>query len=972
NPFKDRDGFDVMVRTGDLGRRLPDGSLLFLERKDWMVNINGQRVEPGEIAGVMSGIPGVVQAAVKDFEGSDGQTFLCAYYVAAGDVGEGDVRDYLKGKLPAYMVPAYLMRLDRMPLNASGKVDRRSLPDPTAPGSGSEPTAEPAGFEENAVTRGVREILKSITGRGDYRYDENLLHCGLSSLTAIKFTSEVMGRFGVDLDVTSMLGGCSVASLSDDIIGKLVEGTTKASASKPSKDMYPLTKTQLGVYVQCYANPQSVMYNIPMHVRYDAARLEGKDLAAAVRKVVEAHPCLKCTIGPDARGEACMIPHPGAEVRIEEREGSEEELAAFRDGFVRPFDLSESLYRICVFRTEGAVDLFLDFSHIMFDGSSGLIFMQDLEDALSGSEVSPERFTMLDVSDEEAERAESGEYLRAEKYFSDLLSETDGTSVVQRDVYGEGRSKGRSRSRLGVPASGVKAFAEASGATENAFFQSVMGFVMSRFCYSGRSCHATVHSGRTGGRTSRLVGMLVKTLPVTFDINMDESPGALVRKTAEQLSASVRNDIYPFTEISAKAGVSADTMFVYQGILEGEGVRGAQMEIGDAQFPLTLQVYPDGDGFLADLEYDSSMYSEGMAESIISCFGRCAEGFLSASSLRDVEAAGPEDVRFLEEVDSSRFEYDRSDTVAAMFRRAARRDPGAVAVSFKGKEIAYGELDRVTDHLASYISSKGIGRDDFVAVLVPRSEAVAVATIGVVKSGAAYQPLDPTYPEERIRFMMEDARARLLIADRSLIGLVPWYKGEVLFTDEFESRFAGPAPDVSALSPSPGDAFIILYTSGTTGKPKGCVLEHRNLVAFLNWIIPEIRLGPGSRYASYASYGFDACMMDTHAALASGAALHIIPDEIRKDLGAIDAYYCDNGITHGFMTTQMGRMFMGVVTCRTLRYFGLGGEALVPLSPPDWLDLYNLYGPTETTVCVTSFQVKGDGPMLPIGVPNRN
>ena len=171
NPFKERDGYDVMIRTGDIGRRLEDGSLLYLERNDWMVNINGQRVEPGEISGVMMTMPGIVMAAVKDFRGSDDQTFLCAYYVAEGDVPEDAVRDYLRSKLPGYMVPAYLIRMDAMPLNASGKVDRHSLPDPTVPGSGSAITAEPTGFEENAVTRGVREILGSLTGRNDFRCD---------------------------------------------------------------------------------------------------------------------------------------------------------------------------------------------------------------------------------------------------------------------------------------------------------------------------------------------------------------------------------------------------------------------------------------------------------------------------------------------------------------------------------------------------------------------------------------------------------------------------------------------------------------------------------------------------------------------------------------------------------------------------------------------------------------------------------
>ncbi len=973
NPFRDRDGYDIMIRTGDIGRRLEDGSLLYLERNDWMVNINGQRVEPGEISGVMMTMPGIIQAAVKDFKGTDGQTFLCAYYAASGDIREDSVRDFLRSKLPGYMVPAYLVRMDRLPLNQSGKIDRHSLPDPTAPGSGSAVTAGPTDFEENAVTKGVREILKELTGRDDFRFDENLVYCGLSSLTAIKFASEAMGRFGVDLDVSSMLGGCSIASVSGEIIAKLVEKAVSAPAEKKAlRDRYPLTKPQMGVYQACYADPETVMYNLPMQARFAKEQLAGRDLEGAVRKAIEAHPGLKCTIEPDGRGEMCMVPHPDAEVRIERIEGSESDLEEYRGSFVRPFDMSEGLYRAAIFDTGDAETLLMDFSHIMFDGSSSLIFMDDLRAALSGREPAAETFTMFDLSDEESGRMSSGDYSRSEKYYSELLSDADGTSVIQRDVYGEARVKGHLRAKLDLDPGKLKAFAESAGATENAFFQSAMGFALSRFNCTDDSCHATVYAGRKGGRTSRLVGMLVRTLPVVQRFDPDESPGALVRRTGDQLVSSMQNDIFPFSEISARFGVTSDVLFAYQGILDDESVLDSQMEIRDIKNSLTVQVYPMKDGFLADLEYDASMYSEGLMRSFLATFGRCALGFVGAPTLRDVEVSGEEDAALLREVNSTDSEYDRSKTIVDMFRARAAERPDDDAVLFDKTIVSYSELDRITDHIASYISSKGIGKDQFVSILVPRSAAMVVAALGVVKSGAAYQPLDPTYPEERLLFMMRDSGVRLMIADRSLAGLVRGYECEILYTDEFGSRFAGRAPDASALSPSPEDAFVILYTSGTTGTPKGCVLENGNIAAFADWYGKKAELGPGSRYATYASFGFDACMMDVMVSLSRGACIAVIPDGIRSDLGALDRFFSENGITHGFMTTQMGRMFMETAGCRTLKHFFTGGEALVPLKPPEWLDFYNLYGPTETTVSVTSFLVKDDSPLLPIGKPNTN
>ncbi len=973
NPFKDRDGYDTMVRTGDIGRRLEDGNLLYLERNDWMVNINGQRVEPGEISGVMMTLPGIVQAAVKDFKGTDDQTFLCAYYAAAADIPVEAVRDYLKSKLPGYMVPAYLVRMDRLPLNPSGKIDRKSLPDPTEPGSGSAVTAGPTDFEENAVTKGVREILKSLTERDDFRYDENLVYCGLSSLTAIKFTSEVMGRFGVDLDVAGMLGGCSIASVSDEIISKLVEKATSAPVEKKAlRDRYLLTRSQMGVYQACYSDPETVMYNLPMQARFEKDRLAGKNLETIVRKVIEAHPGLKCTIEPDTKGEMCMVPHPDAEVKIERMEGSEADLEAYRESFVKPFDMSKELYRIVVFDTGDAETLLLDFSHIMFDGSSSLVLMNDLGTALGGGEPVAETFTMFDLSEEETERMSSGDYSRAEKYYSELLSDVDGTSLIQRDVYGEKRIKGHLRSKLDVPPEKIKAFVESAGTTENAFFQSAMGYALSRFNCTDDACHATVYTGRKGGKTAHLVGMLVKTLPVVFRFDLDESPGALVRRTGDQLIASMQNDIFPFSEISSRMGVTSDVLFAYQGILEDESVLDSQMEIKDVKNPLTVQVYPMKDGFLMDIEYDASVYSKEMMESFLSTLERCAEGFLEAPTLRDVTVAGEEDLDLVKKVNSTDSEYDRSKTIVDLFRARAKENPDADAVLFDNTIISYKELDRITDHIASYISAKGIGKEQFVSVLVPRSATMVIAAMGVVKSGAAYQPLDPTYPEERLLFMMQDSGVKLLIADRSLARLVSGHECEILYTDEFDRLFAGDAPDAKPLSPSPEDAFAILYTSGTTGTPKGCVIENRNIAAFADWYGKKIGLGPGSRYATYASFGFDACMMDMMVTLAYGACIAVIPNEIRSDLAAMDRFFIDNKVTHSFMTTQMGRMFIEGTKCRSLRHFSTGGEALVPITPPDWLEFHNLYGPTETTVSVTSFLVKDDSPLLPIGEPNTN
>jgi amino acid adenylation domain-containing protein/thioester reductase-like protein len=256
-----------------------------------------------------------------------------------------------------------------------------------------------------------------------------------------------------------------------------------------------------------------------------------------------------------------------------------------------------------------------------------------------------------------------------------------------------------------------------------------------------------------------------------------------------------------------------------------------------------------------------------------------------------------------------------------------------------------------------------------VSVLIPRSEYMAVTALGALKAGAAYQPLDPGYPTERLQYMIGDANAKLLITDETLIGLLPDYRGPVLLLKDIASLPKGGAAESGVRS---GNLFILLYTSGTTGKPKGVMLTHKNLVNFCDWYRTYYELTPESVVAAYASFGFDANMMDMYPALTTGAAVCIVPEDLRIDLPLLNEYYKQNGVTHVFMTTQMGRLFASQISDAQLRHLSVGGEKLVPLQPPKGYTLTNGYGPTECTIFSTTQPVDRLYDRIPIGSPLSN
>jgi amino acid adenylation domain-containing protein/thioester reductase-like protein len=408
-------------------------------------------------------------------------------------------------------------------------------------------------------------------------------------------------------------------------------------------------------------------------------------------------------------------------------------------------------------------------------------------------------------------------------------------------------------------------------------------------------------------------------------------------------------------------------MFTFDGLC-GMHSESINLPNDTAKTPITYSLWVV-DGRLHHVcEYDRARFSHAFVESFVRAFDNAIVRMVGHTDPKDIDLSDDITLEQIAGFNDTAVEQDLSITPLAMIERHMRESPDRTAVVFNGRSITYSELDSLSTRIGAYVQSKGIGTEDYVSVLVHRSENIAVATVGVIRSGAAYQPLDPSYPKERLNFMVKDSGARLVIADRDLIGLLDEYKGDVLFTDEME-KLTGTHRHVDT---KPGDAFTILYTSGTTGTPKGCILENRNVASTVNHYARNLESGPDMRTASYASYGFDANMMDIFVTLCAGGALYVIPEDMRLDLPQVDRFFTENGITHAFMTTQVGRQFITMTRCRTLKHFLVGGEKLVPVVPTEWVDFVNIYGPTETSIYVLSSHVKDDNPLCPIGRPNDN
>ena len=538
------------------------------------------------------------------------------------------------------------------------------------------------------------------------------------------------------------------------------------------------------------------------------------------------------------------------------------------------------------------------------------------------------------------------------------------------DLNGKAPEKGYLEKTMGLKEEAILSYCEKLGVTPNILFTGLFGILMAKYSNAEDSLFSTIYNGRNDSRLENTVCMLVKTLPVYCKFDPKTTVQAYMAELSEQMLSSMANDIFPFSDICAKYGLNSDLTFAYQAELSddypiGDTIaRGHDLSLDMAKMPLLIQVREYNHTYVLTAEYRSDMYSQAFIDGILDSYEAAMSSMLKTKYVSEISVISQSGVNKIAEFNHTENEFDRSKTISDMFAELAETIPDHTAVVFKDRKYTYKELDELSNRLGKYIASQGIGREDVVSILIPRCEYMAIAPMGVIKAGAAYQPLDPTYPKDRLMYMLEDSAAKLLIADRELLPLVDGYQGPVLFTDEIpqlEER------DVELKKPELHDLFILLYTSGSTGVPKGCMLEYGNITAFCHWYKKYYQVDHSSKIAAYASFGFDASMMDIYGAIANGAELHIIPEEIRLDFIALQRYFEENGVTHSFMTTQVGRQFAMEMSCESLQYLSIGGEKLVPMEPPKDYKFFNAYGPTECTIFTTVFEVDKYYSNIPIG-----
>ncbi len=555
------------------------------------------------------------------------------------------------------------------------------------------------------------------------------------------------------------------------------------------KTSAPLTKTQYGLYVECLNHPGEPCYDVPFLYVLDGS-LDEERLRKAVETAVAAHPTLFTRIELTDQGEPVQTIDDTETFSLQVEHI--DDIEAAKKTMIQPFNIVDGrLFFIRLLRDKDHFYFFQNVHHTIFDGSSQGIMLADIEKAYNGEPLEAEQLTMAQLAVDEEKQRETAAFEEDKKWYADNFDCGDCYSPLLPDRDDKQFVDALLTRTMAVDMDRVDAFCKANGVFRSSVFTAAYSYLLAKYNNEQQALFSTLHNGRADKRCSHTVGMMVKTVPVYARFDDDTRVHDFIKAGEEQMKGCRQHGLYSYSDALIDLGLQPATLFVWHGNTWGDRTFcGKPMELvflrnSSREVSLYMKVVIKDGRFVVEAEYNGNEYSEALINQFMESYEAVVEGFLTEEYLRNVNIATMKQVEMLDSFNNTDRPYDDTQTVVSLFRRQAKATPDAEAVVFKDHRYTYAEVDDISDRIAGYLMSKGLGVGDAVSIIIPRCEWMAIASLGILKAGCAYQPLDPSYPKERLNFMVKDADAKLLIADEELRDLVDEYQGDVLLTKEF-------------------------------------------------------------------------------------------------------------------------------------------------------------------------------------------
>jgi amino acid adenylation domain-containing protein len=1003
-----------LYRTGDLVRYRSGGELEYVGRVDHQVKVRGYRIELGEIEAALRGCEQVREAVVM-VRGDGAAQQLVAYIVAedGAAVTSSELRTQLLEQLPEYMAPSQYVLLERLPLTPSGKIDRRALPAIDV-GHGLAASYVAPRDPDEEILAGIWTQLLQVQQVGIH---DDFFALGGHSLLATQLVSRVRNVFQVEVALRQLFDKPTIAGLVAEIkrlriVGEDLQSPPIRRISK--QETLSLSYAQQRLWFLDQLEPNSSFYNIPA-----AVRLRGSlDLAAleqSFREVIRRHEALRTTFAV-VNGVPVQLIDEAPEFTL-----AALDLGTFDEAEVRqvataesqqPFDLSTGpLLRASVLRlSEQEHVLLCTMHHVISDGWSMGVLIKELTtlyEAYATGQQSPLPELELQYADYAHWQREwlQGEVLdRQLNYWKQQLAGAPAVLELPADYPRPAVQSFRGAHQslmLSLDLSnGLQALSQQEGVTLFMTLLAAFQTLLSRYSGQQEIVIGTPIAGRNRAETENLIGFFINTLVLRTDLSGNPGFAGLLERVREVTLGAYAHQEVPFEKLVEELQPDRDmsrtplfqVMLVLQNAtttevvkIEGLEVSGVGGESGTAKFDLTLSVSETSDGRLQALwEYNTDLFrSETIGrmmdhfEVLLGAVVSNPEQQLSKLKLlRDEEQE-----QILVHWNSTAVEYPRGKCLRQLFEEQVDRTPEAVAIVFEEEQLTYKDLNDKAQRLANHLKTLGVGPESLVGLCVERSLEMMVGLLGILKAGGAYVPIDPSYPAQRLSFMLADAQVRVLLTQQRLVAALPEHGARVVCLDGDWEAEVSTHGDAECTVTADNLAYMI-YTSGSTGQPKGAMTTHAAICNRLLWMQEAFALDATDTVLQKTPISFDVSVWELFWPLLTGARLVVARPGGHQENGYLVQLIAEQKVTTVHFVPSMLEAFVeeeGLESCERLRRVICSGEALGKglqdrfMKRVGWAELYNLYGPTEAAVDVTSWRCReSDARAVPIGRPIAN
>ncbi len=992
--------FNGIYRTGDIAKLNSNLDLVYMGRQDNQIKLHGLRIELDEITEKLIRLR-YIDNAVSVIKKVNNIDCICSYVTLDKQSSSGiptnnseahselekKIKKSLSSKLPNYMVPSHIVIMDKFPITLNGKIDTKQLPEIEIKNLEFTKTS-------SETEKALEKIWSKILDLNKISTNSNFFELGGDSLGCIKLVSEIYSKLNVKLEIKDIFEFPTISEQAkkiDEITNKIQDSSkdadTQISVINEKKNitkteilpdkLYPVSSNQRNIYYTANMFEDSLSYNTPFGIMFDKVP-DATKLENALNAVINENSSFRTYFVLDNSGLYQKVaPKIDFKLKVTDYKN---------DDFVKPFDLGTApLIHAELNVFEGKALLQIDIHHIICDGSSIAIFAEELCNAYNGMDLPKKKFDYIDYAVNE-NITESDKNYWLSKFSGSVPLLNMPTEFDRSNSLSE---EGQSIFGKLENADEINQFCQKYEITPYMFLLACYYCLLYKYTMQTDIVIGTPVIGRNNQEFSNIIGMFVNTLALRQDIQPANSFAEFVKLVKINCLNSFAHQTYPFDELIKNLDIRRDNsrrpvfeqMFIYEsGGLPELKLKGLKTEYvipenHTSKFDFSLEITPSESAYNIRLEYCIKLFSQRFMETFLDCYKNIVNIVLQNPEIRISK------IQMLSNVPNiyPKLDFDQNLRIIDLFEKQVKQTPNDVALIFGKEEYTYKELEIKVNKLANYIKNMPVFKNEVcsekykvIGIMLNRRAELIISILAALKAGVGYLPIDPTYPDERIKYIIEDSHVKLMLTEKAIKNR---FGIKALNVDD--EAVYGEYKEFESTS-TPEDVAYLIYTSGSTGKPKGVMIKQLGVINFIYSCLDRMPI-KRKTIVNITTMCFDIFVFETLVPLCTGMKVVLANNEEQNNPVLLNKLCLKNNVEVIQSTPSKFKFLMtdNLEYLKNLKVISLIGEAF----PLDLFKkiravtksrVYNMYGPTETTVGSTLKELTSTREKITIGTPFGN